>query len=244
MRTQTLVLKTHVSPTRLNRIRDRLLSYLSWIEGFNVLLAKRVIDLTLCLLLIAPALLVMAVIAFILYLDSSRPILFAQDRAGRGGRKFRIYKFRTLKREYCDLTDRECMKAYVRGLDIREPGSNEKQIHKPFDPTQVTRVGRFLRRTSLDELPQLWNVLRGEMSLVGPRPNVIWEVEAYSWWHTERLEALPGITGLAQVRGRSGIPFDQIARYDIEYVRKISLKLDLQIMWWTVASILKGTGAG
>lgn len=244
MRTQTAVLKTHVSLVRLTHIRRWFVLHLPRMEGFNIVLAKRVMDVALCLVLLVPALLLVVVIAFIVYLDSSRPILFTQARAGRGGRKFRIYKFRTLKKEYCDVSDRECMKAFVRGVDTREPGSNEKQIHKPFDPAQVTRVGRFLRKTSLDELPQLWNVLRGEMSLVGPRPNVVWEVEAYSWWHTERLEVLPGITGLAQVHGRSGIPFDQIARYDIEYVRKLSLKLDLQIMWMTVASILKGAGAG
>ena len=91
---------------------------------------------------------------------------------------------------------------------------------------------------------RLLNVLRGEMSLIGPRPNVLWEVEAYYMWHTERLEVLPGITGLAQVRGRSGLAFDQIARYDIEYIRELSLKLDAQILWWTVASIVNGKGAG
>lgn len=244
MRTQTAVLKTHVSLVRLTRIRRWFVLHLPRMEGFNIVLAKRVMDVALCLVLLVPALLLVVVIAFIVYLDSSRPILFTQARAGRGGRKFRIYKFRTLKKDYRDTADRESMKAFVRGVDTRVPGLNEKLIHKPFDRGQMTRVGRFLRKTSLDELPQLWNVLRGEMSLVGPRPNVVWEVEAYSWWHTERLEVLPGITGLAQVHGRSGIPFDQIARYDIEYVRKLSLKLDLQIMWMTVASILKGAGAG
>lgn len=244
MRTQTAVLNTHVTPTRLTPLRRWLVPRLPRMEGFDSVLAKRVMDLALCLVLLVPALLLVVMVAIIVYLDSSRPIFFTQVRAGRGGRRFRIYKFRTLKKDYRDTADRESMKAFVRGIDTREPDSNEKLIHKPFDQEQMTRVGRVLRKTSLDELPQLWNVLRGEMSLVGPRPNVVWEVEAYSWWHTERLEVLPGITGLAQVRGRSGIPFDQIARYDIEYVRKHSLKLDLQIMWLTIASILKGAGAG
>jgi lipopolysaccharide/colanic/teichoic acid biosynthesis glycosyltransferase len=95
----------------------------------------------------------------------------------------------------------------------------------------------------LDELPQLVNVLRGEMSLVGPRPNVPWEFEEYRGWHKERLEVLPGITGLAQVRGRSGITFDSIVKYDIEYIERQSLAMDLTIMWWTAISVLFGTGA-
>jgi lipopolysaccharide/colanic/teichoic acid biosynthesis glycosyltransferase len=95
----------------------------------------------------------------------------------------------------------------------------------------------------LDELPQLINIFRGEMSLVGPRPNVPWEVEEYKGWHQERLEVLPGITGLAQVRGRSGIVFDEIVQYDIEYIEKQSLGLDLKILWWTFASVLMGRGA-
>ena len=100
-----------------------------------------------------------------------------------------------------------------------------------------------MRKTSLDELPQLINVFKGEMSFVGPRPNVPWEVEEYRGWHKERFEVLPGITGLAQVRGRSGIPFDEIVQYDIEYIRKQSLMLDLQVLWWTVSSVLFGDGA-
>jgi undecaprenyl phosphate N,N'-diacetylbacillosamine 1-phosphate transferase len=95
----------------------------------------------------------------------------------------------------------------------------------------------------LDELPQLINVLKGEMSLVGPRPNVLWEVEEYRGWHNERLEVLPGITGLAQARGRSGIAFDSMAKCDIEYIERQGLAMDLKILWWTVASVLLGKGA-
>jgi lipopolysaccharide/colanic/teichoic acid biosynthesis glycosyltransferase len=95
----------------------------------------------------------------------------------------------------------------------------------------------------LDELPQVFNVLKGEMSLVGPRPNVPWEVEEYWAWHHERLEVLPGITGLAQVRGRSGISFDRIVEYDIEYLEKQNLKLDLKVLWWTLSAVFLGRGA-
>ncbi len=100
-----------------------------------------------------------------------------------------------------------------------------------------------MRKTSLDELPQIVNVLRGEMSIVGPRPNVPWEVEEYRPWHHERFEVVPGITGLAQVRGRSNIDFISLVRYDIEYVEKRSLILDLKILWWTAKGILGGRGA-
>jgi lipopolysaccharide/colanic/teichoic acid biosynthesis glycosyltransferase len=119
----------------------------------------------------------------------------------------------------------------------------ETSIHKPIQASEMTRVGRLLRRTSLDELPQIINVLKGEMSLVGPRPNVPWEVEEYKEWHKERLEALPGITGLAQVRGRSDITFDAIAKHDIEYIQQQSLLLDLKILWWTVLSVILADGA-
>jgi lipopolysaccharide/colanic/teichoic acid biosynthesis glycosyltransferase len=136
------------------------------------------------------------------------------------------------------------MKAYINGDLDRKAGGTKPDLHKPFRETQVTRVGRILRKTSLDELPQVFNVLRGEMGLVGPRPNVPWEVEAYLVWHIERLECLPGITGLAQVRGRSGLTWDQMARYDIAYLRNKSLWLDLKILWWTVASTVNGRGAG
>ena len=118
-----------------------------------------------------------------------------------------------------------------------------KTIYKPFSESQVTRVGRILRKTSLDELPQLINVLKGDMSLVGPRPNVPYEVEAYKEWHKERLSALPGITGLAQVSGRSALDFDQICRYDIEYARRISLRIDISVLIATVTSVFKCNGA-
>jgi lipopolysaccharide/colanic/teichoic acid biosynthesis glycosyltransferase len=132
------------------------------------------------------------------------------------------------------------MKAFVNGT-MPEPQRNG--VFKPFKPQEVTSVGRFLRKTSLDELPQFIHVFKGEMSLIGPRPNVTWEVEEYRGWHKERLEVLPGITGLAQVRGRSGITFDRIVEYDIEYVERQSILLDLQIIWWTIASVLFGNGA-
>ncbi len=205
--------------------------------------AKSVLDVALCIVILLPMLLLVAVIAALVLIDSGRPIFFVQERVGRGGRVFRMYKFRTLPRKYDSQLGRRYMQEFVRGQvapDGSPPGS---RIHKPIRKEHITRVGRVLRRTSLDELPQIVNVLRREMSLVGPRPNVAWEVEAYLDWHRERLGVLPGITGLAQVRGRSAIGFDDIVRYDIEYARNQSLKLDLQILWWTVLSVLFGRGA-
>lgn len=205
--------------------------------------AKHILDLTLCVIALPFVLPLMGVIALAILIDSGRPVIFVQERIGRGGKRFWMYKFRSLRQDHCQTHDREFMRAYIQG-NLASKDGGKPVIHKPFEPTQVTRVGRVLRKTSLDELPQLFNVLRGEMSLVGPRPNVPWEVEVYRIWHIERLEELPGITGLAQVRGRSGLAWDQMARYDIEYIRNKSIWLDLKIMWWTLASIVRGRGAG
>lgn len=210
----------------------------------SISLGSLVLNYVLTILLIPIALPTMACIALAILVDSGKPVFFVQERIGRGGRIFRMFKFRTLRKDHVDTKDREHMQAYVRGKGAGEGDSVRVAIHKPFEASQITRLGSILRKTSLDELPQLFNVLRGEMSLVGPRPNVPWEVQAYHFWQTERLDALPGITGLAQVRGRSGIPFDQLTRYDIEYIRNKSLWLDLKILWWTVDTVLQGYGAG
>lgn len=204
---------------------------------------KRALDVMLCLMVMPLALLLMAVIAVAILLDSGRPILFVQERVGQGGKRFRLYKFRTLARNYDDPAGREYMRAFVKG-QVGQDDPNRQWVHKPIDKARMPRAGRILRKSSLDELPQILNVLRGEMSVIGPRPNVPWEVDAYLDWHGERLKVLPGITGLAQVRGRSCISFDQIVRSDIEYIKEQSLKLDLKILWWTMLSVFCGRGAG
>ena len=202
--------------------------------------AKRIFDFTVCLVT-APFLVPLACfIALLIRLDSPGPIFFVQERVGKGGRIFKMIKFRTMHHDIDRDSHRQFMKAFVNGhVNTQEP----KQVFKPAHKSHITTVGRILRKTSLDELPQLINIFKGEMSLVGPRPNVLWEVEEYQGWHKERLEILPGITGLAQVRGRSGIQFDKIVEYDIEYVKKRSFKLDLKILWWTFASVVFGKGA-
>jgi lipopolysaccharide/colanic/teichoic acid biosynthesis glycosyltransferase len=203
-------------------------------------IAKRVMDVTLCLLAMPLVLPLMAICALAIRLDSPGPVFFVQERIGKGERRFRMYKFRTMWHNLDESYHRAFMKAFVNGRigDDKNSGA----IYKPVQAAQLTRVGCILRKTSLDELPQLINVLKGEMSLVGPRPNVLWEVEEYRGWHNERLEVLPGITGLAQARGRSGITFDSIVKYDIEYIKRQSLAMDLKILWWTVVSVFLGKG--
>ena len=203
--------------------------------------AKRMMDVALCLLAMPLALPLLAICALAIRLDSLGPVLFVQERIGKGGRRFRMYKFRTMQHNLDDSCHRAFMKAFVNGGIGGD--ENSGALYKPFQASQLTRVGRILRKTSLDELPQLINVLRGEMSLVGPRPNVLWEFEEYKGWHNERLEVLPGVTGLAQVRGRSGLTFDSIVKYDVEYIERQSLALDLKILWWTLLSVLLGRGA-
>jgi lipopolysaccharide/colanic/teichoic acid biosynthesis glycosyltransferase len=133
------------------------------------------------------------------------------------------------------------MKSFVNGyIGHSDDG---RVIYKPDQASQITSVGRILRKASLDELPQIINVLKGEMSLVGPRPNMPWEVEEYQLWHHERLEVLPGMTGLAQVRGRSSLSFERIVNHDIEYIEQQSLTLDLKILFWTFTTVIHGTGA-
>jgi lipopolysaccharide/colanic/teichoic acid biosynthesis glycosyltransferase len=211
---------------------------------------KRAFDVVLSLVALGLLWPVMLCIAALVKLDSSGPALFAQKRIGRNGRPFQIYKFRTMTHALDESAHIKFMQAFVRG-DMGEGdgsyGGHTLSIgaptYKPFAESQVTRLGRILRKTSLDELPQLINVLRGEMSLVGPRPNVPYEVQAYKEWHRERLSVLPGITGLAQVKGRSALEFDTIARYDIQYAQHVSLGLDLQILINTVSCVIRGKGA-
>ncbi len=199
---------------------------------------KRLLDVIFCVLALFFALVIIAVCAIAIYFDSGGPILFNQERIGKGGRRFKIFKFRTMKPVLETSHCRSFMKAYVKG----EITGDNNSIFKPIQKDEITRVGAFLRKTSLDELPQIFNILRGEMSLIGPRPNVVWEVEEYRPWHYERLEILPGITGLAQVHGRSSIGFNSLVRYDIHYIENLSFILDAKIFWWTIATIVNKKG--
>jgi lipopolysaccharide/colanic/teichoic acid biosynthesis glycosyltransferase len=192
---------------------------------------KRVVDLVI-LAFAAPLVLpVLAIVALLVRLDSPGPIIFTQHRTGRHGRRFRMYKFRTM------VEDAEELKASLAHLNILPPPD-----FKIIDDPRITRVGKFLRKTSLDELPQLLNVVLGEMTLVGPRPTSF-AAHTYQLWHTERLELTPGLTGLWQIKARGDSTFDERLRLDIEYLDRASLLLDLQILVLTALAVLKRSGA-
>ncbi len=205
--------------------------------GFErgALLVKRGLDILGALaglMLGAPLL---ALTALAIRLDSSGPIVFRQTRVGAGGKLLKIYKFRSMR----EGAEAELEQSH----ELRELNEADGPLFKIHDDPRITRVGRFLRRTSLDELPQLWNVLRGEMSLVGPRPPLPAEVNRYIEWHKKRLEIRPGITGLPQVSGRSLLSFDETVLLDIYYIENWSLWLDLKILLRTIPQVLFGNGA-
>jgi lipopolysaccharide/colanic/teichoic acid biosynthesis glycosyltransferase len=169
-------------------------------------------------------------------------VLFCQDRVGYHGRRFKLYKFRSMKTDCETSTHKEFVRRFING----EMNSPEKAnvAYKMTNDTRITGIGRWLRKTSLDELPQLFNVIKGDMSLVGPRPPIPYEVEAYSVWHYRRLlEAMPGITGLWQIEGRSRTSFDDMVRMDIRYSSSWSFWLDLKLLFKTPAAVFVGKGA-
>ena len=215
--------------------------------------AKRSLDVLvagLLLLVLAPVLLL---VALAIVLETPGPVLFSQQRAGSrrrstGGeatwevRSFRIYKFRTMVRDADSVLHEAHIRAFVEARLENDNGAGA--TFKLRSDPRVTLVGRVLRRTSIDELPQLINVLVGQMSLVGPRPVPLYEAELYSPRERERLHALPGITGLWQVNGRCDLSFDEMIRLDVEYVRRRSLALDLAILARTLPAVLSMRGAG
>lgn len=201
------------------------------IIGFDRVV-KRVFDLIIgsaSLVLMAPVLLMLAVAV---YLESGRPIIFSQRRVGENGRMFTMHKLRTM-----------VPNAESRQEAALQEGAEPSEIYKPHGDPRVTRAGRFLRRTSLDELPQLWNVLKGEMSLVGPRPELPWVVERYESWQRQRLAVLPGMTGWWQVNGRSELPMHENVEYDLYYIQNYSPMLDLTILVRTLWVVARGRGA-
>jgi lipopolysaccharide/colanic/teichoic acid biosynthesis glycosyltransferase len=195
------------------------------------LAGKRALDLVVCTLLLVIAIPVIAVCALATRLDTPGPVMIAQLRTGRDGRRFRMLKLRTM------LANAEELKPQFAHLSVVPP----PDFKIPNDP-RITRVGRFLRATSLDELPQLFNVLRGDMSLVGPRPTSF-EPSRYELWHTQRLDVRPGITGLWQVEGRNVTTFDERLRLDVQYIRRRSLAFDVMLLARTAVVVLRRSGA-
>jgi lipopolysaccharide/colanic/teichoic acid biosynthesis glycosyltransferase len=201
-----------------------------WRSSSSYLRTKRVFDALFCLAILPAVSIVAAVCAVAIVLDSPGPVFYSQRRIGRDGRPFRMWKFRTMVR------NAEELKASLAHLNVLPP----PDFKIPDDP-RVTRVGKLLRKTSLDELPQFLNVLKGEMSLVGPRPAED-GMDTYRVWYGERLEVPPGITGIWQLEGRHSTTFDERLRYDIEYIRSMSLWLDIKLIARTIAVVFKGTG--
>ncbi len=201
--------------------------------------AKRLLDLVgsvAILLLLAP---LFALAAISIKFDSAGPILFRQTRVGRHGKTFTMYKFRSM---HADADERIHRDYFLKLLRERAEQESAGVFKVPNDP-RVTRVGRVLRKTSIDELPQLWNVLLGDMSLVGPRPPIPYEVAMYESWVWQRLEVVPGMTGLWQISGRSSLSVEEMFRLDIEYVRRQSFSLDVKILLLTIPTVLIGTAA-
>lgn len=194
--------------------------------------AKRVIDIagaSAALVIAAPLMLAVAVA---IKLESPGPVLFRQTRVGRNGRPFMFLKFRSMQ------SDAPLLRMALNGRN-----ETTGPVFKIRADPRVTRIGRFVRKYSLDELPQLWHVLSGGMSLVGPRPPLLEEVVRYEPWQTERLAVTPGLTCTWQVSGRSNIPFDRWVEMDIAYIRHRSLLLDLQLLLRTVPAVITGRGA-
>ncbi|MCL4301698.1 MAG: undecaprenyl-phosphate glucose phosphotransferase [Anaerolineae bacterium] len=201
------------------------------ISGLNQVV-KRSVDLVFAGLVLVSGAPLMALLALMIKLESPGPVLFRQERVGRNGRCFTVYKFRSM----------------VEGAEeqqeaLQELNEADGPLFKIRDDPRMTHVGKLLRKFSLDELPQLYNILRGEMSLIGPRPPLPAEVKQYQEWHKRRLEVAPGLTGLSQISGRSQLTFDETALLDIYYIENWSLGLDTKILLQTIPRVIFGNGA-
>jgi exopolysaccharide biosynthesis polyprenyl glycosylphosphotransferase len=195
-------------------------------------LTKRFFDVFVGAIALLLALPMMLVIAALIKLDSYGPVLFRQERVGENGRRFHMFKFRSMVQD-----------AAKRSQEMITRDEQGQLVYKWRNDPRITRVGRFLRRTSLDELPQLLNVLKGEMSLVGPRPELPWVVEEYEPWQYQRFAVPQGMTGWWQVNGRSEKPMHLHTDEDLYYIKNYSLLLDVLILWKTVGAVFKRKGA-
>ena len=182
-------------------------------------------------------------VALLIKLTSRGPVFYSQSRIGEHGEVFTLYKFRTMRQGVDDSIHREFTRSFIEGrmsnssLDEKAPS-----VYKLTNDPRVTSIGNFLRKTSLDELPQFINILRGEMTIVGPRPPLQYELEYYEEWHKLRLEVKPGLTGLWQVSGRSSVPFNEMVKLDLYYIEHWTLLLDFKIMMRTIPVMLFGSG--
>jgi lipopolysaccharide/colanic/teichoic acid biosynthesis glycosyltransferase len=209
--------------------------------------AKRLIDIIVAavlLILLSP---LMLAISLAIIIDSRGPAIYVQRRGGLHGRLFDFYKFRSMTNGHDHTQEhRRFAEAYISGQShAHQLGPDGKPLFKPVtNGHTVTRVGSWLRKTSLDELPQLVNILKGDMSLVGPRPSIDYEVAMYTDRHRQRLAVIPGLTGWAQINGRSSLGFDEIVALDLEYIEQRSLRKDISILLSTIPVALSSANAG
>ena len=203
---------------------------------------KRILDIIVALVGLVLFFPLWLLIAIAIKVTSPGPILYVADTVGKDGRIFPFYKFRTMRNDSDEAPHKQYLARFVEKNEpytiIRREDGSEERVYKIVNDSRVTRIGRILRATGLDEAPQLLNVLKGEMSMVGPRPPRVAEYEHYEDWHKQRLTVMPGITGLYQVTARSVVPFDEVVRIDLEYIRKRSLRLDLRIMLLTPINVI------
>lgn len=206
---------------------------------------KRTMDIIGSLMALVLATPILIAVSVLIKLTSKGPVLFRQERVGQGGRRFTFLKFRSMHVANDHTIHKEYVRQFIAGTNGTANGNGKRDtVYKLTNDPRITGIGRFLRRTSLDELPQFINVLRGDMSLVGPRPPIPYEFETYQIWHRSRLTAVkPGITGLWQVRGRSRTRFDEMVRLDLQYARSWSLWLDVKILFETPRAVFSGSGA-
>src|SRR6266702_5366566 len=202
---------------------------------------KRILDLVFTILILMPLFIVFAIFAVLIRIDSKGPIFFRQKRIGMNGVEFDLFKLRSMYVHADDSAHRESIKQYMNRSALNEK-VNSDNLYKLVDDPRVTRIGRFMRKTSIDELPQFINVSRGEMTLVGPRPPLPYEVEAYDARDWVRLCGKPGLTGTWQVYGRSRVPFKKLVEMDIEYLGQQSLAQDLKLIALTLSVMLQGRG--
>jgi lipopolysaccharide/colanic/teichoic acid biosynthesis glycosyltransferase len=203
--------------------------------------AKRIIDVLFTLLILLPFCAIVVIVAILIRLGSEGPIFFRQRRVGLHGIEFDMLKFRSMYIHCDDSSHRKAIKQYMNGATLNG-SADQDNLYKLADDPRVTRIGRFLRKTSIDELPQFINVLRGEMTLVGPRPPLTYEVQEYSPRDWIRLSGKPGLTGKWQVYGRSRVPFKTMVEMDLEYLEQQSLVEDLKLIAKTLPVMLQGRG--
>jgi exopolysaccharide biosynthesis polyprenyl glycosylphosphotransferase len=201
-------------------------------ESLSYAALKRAFDLAVSLAAVILLVPIIPLVAIMIKLDTAGPVLFRQERVGKNGRIFKFYKFRSM---YAGAEQRK--------KEIEALNEQDGPVFKARSDPRVTNVGKFLRRSSLDEIPQIFNVVKGDMSVVGPRPPLPSEVEHYQPWHRRRLEVTPGITCLWQISGRSHLSFNEWMRLDMEYLKQRSIKTDLLILLKTIPAVIARKGA-